>query len=730
MFLLGGAASAAQQPEAPPGQALPRIEERVEVVAITPVHGIGLDKSKVPANVQVFTAGQAGLPLAQDVTTLLTERAAGVQASDVQAGTFQPDLLFRGFVGSPLLGASEGLAAYQDGVRINDPFADTIQWDTLPSAAIASINVMPGSNPLFGLNALGGALSIRTKDGFDFPGHRVSASTGAYGRHGIEVESGAHSPSFGYFLSGGLTDESGWRDFSPSTIRRVFGDIAWRGQASAAHFSVTAAANDLTGNGPAPVALLDVDRRAVFTHPDRTDNDVVLVTARASRPATASTQFEGVAYYRRSRTGTFNGDADVDDDELHDAIDDRVDAVNNVSTTRGASTGVTGQMTRTTPLWGRANHFIAGAGFDAADTHFTFATELAHLTPDRGTVGSGVFDDDAYVDLRSGLVTGSAFLTNVWSPRSAVAVSGSVRVNWTAVRLRDQIGTALSGDHRFRRVNPAGGITYQARPWLNIYGSYSQSSRVPTPVELTCADPEDPCRLPNAFVSDPPLDQIVAATWEAGLRGTAVAMTWTVAGFTTVSKDDIIFVSSGTARGEGHFQNVARTRRQGVEAVVDYRPRPWLSAFGAYSVQRAAFGTSLRIASQFHPDAENAEIAVEAGDRLPGVPTHSGKAGLTAMVGDRLSVGVSVRAQSGQFFRGDEANLLAPLPGFKVVNAHAQVRIMRRVALVAQAQNILDSDYYTFGVLGDAESLGFGSDPRFNSPGAPRAAWVGVQVQF
>jgi outer membrane receptor protein involved in Fe transport len=726
VLLLTGSAQA-QQASTPVRQQDPQpppFEEHIEVVAVTPVHGIGLPRLKVPANVQVFAADQIAASAPLDIPMLLAERAASVQVSDAQAGTLQPDLLFRGFVGSPLLGSSEGLAVYQDGVRINEPFGDTVNWDVIPTAAIASVNVMPGSNPLFGLNALGGALSIRTKDGFAFPGHRAGVTTGSFGRHHVDVQSGAHGESFGYYVAGALTHEAGWRDFSPSTIRRVFGDLAWRGRAHAMNISITAAANDLTGNGPAPIHLLDEERRAVFTHPDETDNDLALVTIKARRQPSARTLIEAVAYYRAGTTRTFNGDA-ADDDE-----DDDFDAVNNISGTRGRGSGATGQLTRTGPLGGRDNHLIVGAGFDAGATRFTFASEHAHLTADRGTSGSGLFDDDAFVRLRSRVMTGSLFVTNTWSVTSAVAVTGSARFNWTAVRLRDQIGTALTGDHRFRRLNPAAGVTYQASQWLNVYGSYGQSSRVPTPVELTCADPQDPCRLPNAFVSDPPLSQIVARTLEAGVRGATVSIDWTLAAFATGASDDIIFVSSGALRGEGHFQNVARTRRRGVEISVT-RDMSRLRAFGAYTFQRATFGTALRVASRHHPSATSDEVPVVPGDRLPGVPLHSGKAGLAAALTGRLHVGINVRAQSGQFLRGDEGNLLSPLPGFAVLNAQARHRLTKQMSVLVQAQNLLDARFYTFGILGDASLLEDAAhDPRFVSPGAPRAAWVGLEMTF
>ena len=766
-------AAAAQDPAPPASSDPPGYEEQVEVVGVTPIHGLGLPVVKVPANVQVFTASRLTRPAPVDVPSLLAERAMSVQLSEVQGGLFQPDLLFRGFSASPLLGASEGLAVYQDGVRLNEPFGDTVMWDTLPTTAIASLNLLPGSNPLFGLNALGGAVSIRTKDGFDFPGRHVRLTTGAFGRHGLEAETGGHSSSFAYYLAGTLMHERGWRDFSPSTVRRVFGDLAWRGGASAVNVSLTVSSNDLTGNGAAPPLLLDQDRAAVFTHPDETAYDGALLTVRARRQLSARALLEGVAYFRRSGIDAFNGDAADDDDGDGDDDDDEeegpgargqgpgirgqgpgaggqgpgirgqgpgaggqeedegfFDGVNNTSRTRGRSGGVTSQVTWTAPLAGRENHFIAGLGVDAASTRFESAAELATLTPSRGTIGSGLFDEDAFVGVRSRTVTGSVFVTDTWSVTDRVALTGSARVNWTDVRLRDQIGTALTGDHAFRSVNPAGGVTWQAREWLNLYAGYTQSSRVPTPVELTCADPEDPCRLPNAFVSDPPLDQIVARTWEAGVRTSAAPVRLTLAVFSTRAHDDIVFVSSGTARGEGHFENIARTDRAGVELGAEYRRGRRVSAFGSYTLQRATFGVPLVVASPHHPDAVGLEIPVEDGDRLPGVPVHNARAGLTVAATAPLTLGLSLRAQSGLVYRGDEGNLLPEVPGFVVVDAKARHALTSRAALLLQVHNLFDSAHETFGILGNPSLISDSPDRRFLSPGAPRAAWVGVEFDF
>ena len=254
------AAPAAAQDPAPPAPSVaqqPKFSENVEVVAVTPIHGLGVPKTKVAANVQVIVPPPVPALAPPDAARLLAERATSVTVTDSQAGTFQPDMQFRGFTGSPLLGASEGLAVYQDGMRVNEAFGDTVSWDAIPADAIASLNVIPGSNPLFGLNALGGALSIRMKDGFSDPGRRASFRGGSFGRYDVEAEAGGQNGRLGYYLAGSLNTEDGWRDHSPSTVRRLFGDVGWRSTGSQVTTSLTVASNDMIGNGPAPVGLLE-----------------------------------------------------------------------------------------------------------------------------------------------------------------------------------------------------------------------------------------------------------------------------------------------------------------------------------------------------------------------------------------------------------------------------------------------------------------------------------------
>ena len=720
----------------PPGAPL---EERVEVVAVTPLHGSGVPRLHLPANVQVLS-GDRLWPGSTDLAWTLATGVGSLHVSEAQGGMFQPDLVFRGFGGSPLLGASEGLAVYLDGVRANEPFGDVLNWDALPPMSLESINVMPGSNPLFGLNALGGAISLRTRDGFTTTGTRLSAMGGSFGRARVEGDVGAQRGAWATYVAGSVLDEDGWRDFSPSTLRRGFAKVSWRGAGSRVELSGLGASNDMIGNGAAPVGLLEADRSAVFTHPDRTDHDLAGVTLRADRFWSPTLRLEAMSYYRGTRLGTLNGDAGDDDDDDDDEEDgseadesheDAFDGVLNRSRTRSHATGAMVQLVSMRPVGGRSNHLVTGLSGDLASSRFAFSAELGSLLPNRGVAGAGVFEDDDAVGLRTRTGTLALFVTDTLDLTPTLHVTGGARLHWTTVRLRDQIGTSLNGDHAFRRLNPSIGATWTVSTRVNLVGGFSQSSRVPTPVELTCADPEDPCRLPNAFVADPPLDMPVASTWEGGVRGAARRGNWSLSLFDTRVDDDLIFVSSGPRRGQGHFENVTRTRRRGVEADATWRLAR-VSLSSSYTWQRATYDDAFTVPSQFHPDAQDQELAVSAGDRLPGVPAHVARLGVMARATSRLDVAASLRAQGSQVYRGDEANRLARVGGFAVLDLRVRHALGRRAALVAQVNNALNQEYATFGVLGSAGLLGepYDDDARFVSPAPPRAAWVGVEVTF
>lgn len=752
--------------------------EAIEVIGVTPLHGVGLPKNKVPTNIQTATHTEIDAAQSLNLAEFINFNLGSVHVNEAQNNPFQPDIRFRGFTASPLLGLPQGLATYQDGIRVNEPFGDTVHWDVIPQSAIASINLMPGSNPLFGLNTLGGALSLKTKTGFTHPGHDVKLYGGSFARRAIEFSSGAHNQRLSYFLSGNLFREDGWRDFSPSDVRQLFGNVGWEQDATTLNLSLTLADNELLGNGALPIQLLETERSSVFTHPDMTANNMLLANLRSSHAWSDNLMLASTLYFRRNNIETFNGDDtdfepcedpenagflcteeeadeervrdqfgnDVrltaytsDDDDEARAIDGDDDddegglnATNNTSQTRQGSYGATLQATFTNPLINRENQFIIGASFDSGGALFNSETELASLTPDRGTDGSGIFESESFVDVEAAVQNIGLYATNTFSITPQLGLTLSGRYNRTEVELQDQIGVELNGDHTFNRFNPAVGLTYQVYSGLSLYGSYSESSRVPTPVELTCADPEAPCKLPNAFVADPPLDQVVTKTFEVGLRGELGKIRWNVDLFQGTSFDDLIFVSSGALTNEGYFQNVAQTLRQGIELSIGGSFFNRLHGLLNYTFISATFETDLTVSSPNHPEARGGEIDVERGDLIPGVPQHNLKADITFAVTDALSLGTNILINSSQVFRGDEGNLIDQIPGYSIVNLRARYTLWNNLSIFAKVNNLFDEAYETFGLFGEADEV-LGDefeDSRFLSPGAPRAAWIGIEAAF
>ena len=727
--------------------------ERIEVVEV--VAPLSLEgQAQAAHNSQAATAQAIAAARTLDLAQFLERNLASVFINEAQGNPLQPDVQYRGFVGSPLLGLPQGIAVYQDAVRINEPFGDTVNWALVPKSAIDAVFLVPGSNPLFGLNALGGALSIRTKDGFRHPGLRASLAGGSFGRWLVSGEvGGARGERLSYFGTVSALQEQGWRDFSPTDALQAFAKLGWRRDGASVDVSIAAATTDLVGNGAAPEELLALRRAAVFTRPDRTRNDLLQLNVVAELEWGRHWLLRGNIYRRTSGIGSYNGD-DSDFDECagqflcHDDADgdaqlaldrngnpivaaERLQgAAINRTHTEQSGTGFALQAERDAKVGGRDIRFVAGLAFDTADVDFTSSTELGALDHTRLAIPGGVFVGDASTSLAAQPQHAALYLSNVIALHEDFHVTVAARYGVTKVVLRDRFGTALNGDHRFQRLNPALGATYQAMPNLALYASYGEANRTPSPVELTCADEDDPCRLPNAFLADPPLRQVVARTLEAGARGEAGLLDWRVGWFRTRNDDDILFISAGAFSNEGYFDNVGTTQRQGVELSLrgETGRVDW---FMHYTLLNATFEDAFSVASANHPRAIDGEIQVRSGDRLPLVPRRLLKAGLAAELTPRVGIDAELLHVSGQHFRGDEANWVRGLGGYTVVNFRMDYRLSARLTAFASIDNLLDRDYATFGVFGEAdEVLGdrFES-PRFVTPSAPRAAWLGIEIE-
>jgi outer membrane receptor protein involved in Fe transport len=729
--------------------------------AVVQARGHGLPLEKLPRNVQRIDRAALDQDHPLGLNEVLEQRLGSVVINDVQNNPLQPDLQYRGFTASPLLGSPQGIAVYQDGVRIHDAFGDVVQWDLVPEFAVQEVQLQPGANPLYGLNALGGGLSLRMKDGFSAPGTRIDALAGSFGRYQASGEYGKRYED-GWAVYGGasLFGERGFRDESQSSARHFYGDFRQRGDDHELGASLTVADTDLNGNGPVPIELLEQRRASLFTYPDNTRNRLAMVAVDGRRDLSSQVSLQGNVYFRHLQRDTFNGDAadlqacddaagdaivcDEDDEPLQSesggaipASDPDYDALYNRTATTGDGFGAALQASVDAPLAERANQLVVGTTYDGSHAGFLQRAELGHLTPDRSVSGDAIFvgGDGFRTKLDVDNDHFGVFAVDTFTPVEPLSLQLSARFNFSDVRLRDRLGDALDGHHTFDRVNPALGLTYRPLRELTVFASYGESSRAPSAIELSCADPGQPCRVPNAFLADPPLSQVVTRALELGVRGTAggshahPALSWSLAGFGSRNGGDIIFVA-GSQVGTGFFQNAGKTQRVGLEAALDGKTGP-LRAYASYSLLRATFETPLQLPGIPEGNGDDAALVdVERGDRIPGLPTHSVKAGVSVSPIPDWDLGVSVVASSSRPFRGDEGNEHSPVPGYAVLSAHMGYWLLPGLQLFVKAQNLLDSEYETFGLLADpSDVLPDDSDPRFLGPGAPFGLWAGVVVR-
>ena len=262
-----GQAQADPTPQVPP----------VIVIGATPVPGTGVNAATAPYDVRTLSAADLEFGEIPSATETLSSRLGGVNINDNLDDPFQPDLLYRGFEASPILGTPQGLAVYQNGVRINEPFGDTVNWDLVPSDAIARIDVV-GTNPVYGLNALGGAVVIGLKNGFDDSGGQLEVSGGSFGRGTLALTYGAHSDNLALFVAARGLDQDGWRLLSADRIQQVYAVLSARTDKLTLDLSYTGADNDLHGESPSPVQELAVNRRLIFTSPQANANTLNFLT--------------------------------------------------------------------------------------------------------------------------------------------------------------------------------------------------------------------------------------------------------------------------------------------------------------------------------------------------------------------------------------------------------------------------------------------------------------------
>jgi len=704
--------------------------QTIEVVGTTPLPSIGTPINQVPSNVQTGTSKDIDQQQSLNLGEFLDSNLGSVNTSNSVGNPYQMDVSYRGFTASPILGSPVGMSVYLDGVRINEPFGDIVNWDLIPTNAIANINLIPGSNPLFGLNTLGGALSVHTKSGTEFPGISATASGGSWGRREFEFEAGGadKDKSIDYFLAGNFFKEDGWRDHSSSEVNQIFGKIGWQNDTSDLDLSVALADNTMEGTQSLPLSMLSNPKQA-YTWPDSIENKLAMITLKGSHFVTDDKLIAGNVYYRKSDANSFNSNAQS-----------LIDASNVTSKTNQDGYGGSMQFSLLADLAGHKNQFTVGGSADFSRVTYNQDTLLANLIGTQ-TITDPSNTPQGNVRLKSRSDYYGLYATDNFSFTDQWNMTLSGRYNVAKVDLSgssdpDGTGTnigSLNGNHEFKRFNPAIGFNYNPSKNLGFYAGYDEGMRAPTPVELSCADSTRPCSLPTGFNSDPNLAMVVAKTWEGGVRGKlSQDVSWNAGIYNTITSNDIQFISTGGAVPVGYFQNVGETQRRGLELGLNGKFDKLTLAVN-YGFVDATYQSDFLAGSPSNSVAianGSSSINVVKGNRIPSVARQTLKLRAAYDITPAWNVGSNIIVAAGQYAHGDENNqdVNGKVPGYSVVNLDSYYTINQNWKVFAKVNNVFDRDYATFGQLG--QNIYTGNDEQFRTPAAPRAAWIGVTFDF
>ncbi|MBD8530374.1 MULTISPECIES: TonB-dependent receptor [unclassified Massilia] len=747
----------------------------VEVIGTTPLPGIGIDRNLLPYPVQTAGERERKGARAGNLSEYMAQNLTGVNVNEVQGSPFQNDLTFRGYRASPLLGAPQGISVFLDGVRINEGFGDVINWDMLPEAAIASVTLVPGANPTYGLNSLGGALAFRTKSGRTDPGFEADVSLGSFGRKRIDLGYGAQfEDGWHAFVAGTRFIEDGWRDYSNGRLGNVFAKFGRSSGRDNWDLSLLHGSSTLVGNGLLPDELYEDDRRTVYTHPDRSRNRVHQLAFNAEHWLDSSTVVAALVYGRNSRRSTVNGDinpayesyaeaceggfdaggAPVEDDECVDndgnpltraAALGMAPGVLNQTHTRQRSYGFGLNLARDVGI----HKFSVGASAERSRVRYEQTTEDAGFDDSRGAVAFPGAEPELDAAVRGHAWNAALYASNTMSLSGATHLTASARYNVAKVTntLTNENGVQPTESFRYTKLNPALGITHQIGSGWTLFANLAQNTRVPTVIELGCADPEQPCALPTGLQADPFLEQVTSRTIEAGARlddnGRGRV---SVSVYQSVNRDDILFLRAGATQ-LGYFDNFERTRHRGVDLSAQRNLGPFAARLG-YSYLDATYDAD---GSLF---AGERTVQVRPGTRIAGLPRHTLKLGLDWRPSAQWMFGADLVAVSSLVTQGNEDGLLedpeddeplatgdAGIAGHAVLALRASYKPTRQLEFYARINNALDRRYETYGVLAEnmfpdgqlvqpALGTGEAEDARFVAPGAPRSFSIGMNYKF
>jgi outer membrane receptor protein involved in Fe transport len=702
----GGDRPPAEQSEpSPPTPAKPPskpVEASEEIVVIGRLPRLPLPPSSVPAAVQIVDKSELQRPGPLGLPELMADRIPGLTLSDEQGNSYQPDISLRGFQASSVTGVPQGVSVFLDGVRVNEPTAEEINFDLLPTEDLERVEVVPGPSVLFGRNTLAGAIDLITRRGKEGAAAFAEISAGSTRFRKLRgTLSGGKGP-FDFYLSAMETEEDGWRQASGARLAKGFAKLGFRADGTDVTLSYQHVDNRISEAGPLPASELAVDRTANYTAGDFFAPRLDQLVLNFRRDLSDRVVLSANGFGRLLHVEQFNVNQIAENTRLFSDT---------------ASAGTTVQLDCTASLFGHLNLLTTGVEYGHSDVEVSVFNEQDLDTKARDLQDSvGAYLQDTFRVARGAL-----------RENDELILTGAVRWDFIRHRIADESPSSpgrenASGISVFRHVDPLIGLNYNLSPDHGVYFSFSQGFRAPALLELTCAGPAAICPgLQAGTAPDPVLNPVRATNYEIGLRSRPLPwLSGQVSAYLTNVFDDIFSVSPAGTAGV-YFQNIGRTRRQGVEASLRGKPVGWLEASLGYALTYARFEDDVELATARRTSVCNGLSCTEsvpAGSDFPLVPRHRAHAAIELRPTGWLALSLDGTYVGAQRLRGDEENVSPRLDPWFRLDGGVRLSFGHLVTSL-RFTNLLDARYNTFGTFAPNAKLPGYPVEQFLTPGAP-----------
>lgn len=680
------------------------VETREVVVSSTRLPDKPVDAKTLPAKVTVITADEIQKSGAKTVQEAI-QWATGIVMYDGVGNAFQQTIDLRGFNGQPV----PATTVFVDGVRMNEPDFNSVNFDLIPYDTIERIEIIPGAAAIYGKNAMGGVINIVTKRGTD--AHQVTGETlfGSFHRERYTINASGPIGKFDYYTNFGRETESGYRDESAARISRFFGKVGYRPtEGSDYTLSYTYVKDKLQQAGSLPISEVAIDPKRNFTPGDffASETSVVRMTGRQELPFGLSLNVNG--FYRR-----------LDQDQLTNSQPffpgGALPSATNLTLTE--SKGGTMQLTHDVGFLGHRNTLLVGGEFTRNDFGNRRSSQVGTFT----STGLGTTDEDVV-----GLFAQNTL--NLWS---TLILTAGVRYDHDQIDFIDNNNPLNSGDKRFNRATPRAGLTYRITPRTSLYFSYGESFRVPTYNELFAL---------GQFGSNPNLKPVHSRNYEVGIKSGIGS--WGEASVALyradVTNEILIVCGDRFSCGNTTFasnQNIDRSRRQGIETTLKARYDQYFDITINYTYTQATIESNLTLNPFFFDSFGGTPYVqqVQKGSSFPLVPKH--RLGVTGNYHPAAGWTISLTELyvSTQFLANDEQNIQPRLPGYFVLNARVAYERPApggRLSGFLMLNNILDQGYSTQGIIAANNLTGGGNVERFVVPAPGIAIYGGMSYRF